>query len=166
MYEPFTYMMTSSNFPGCWPFVRGIHRSSLDSPHKGQWRGVLVFSFICAWTNGWVNNRDTCDLRRHCAHYDITVIGVMLSTGIVLTRNLDIVVFVVSLDINGFVAGALWLTWMTEIPAWIGHYIHYKNKITYSFPPERVLNPFNIDCALIFVYALKQMETRSGRLHA
>ena len=30
-------------------------------------------SLICAWTNGWVNNHDACDLRRHRAHYDVTV---------------------------------------------------------------------------------------------
>ena len=35
--------------------------------------GALVFSLICAWTNGWVNNRGACDLRRHCAHYDVMV---------------------------------------------------------------------------------------------
>ena len=29
--------------------------------------------FICAWTNDWVNNREAGDLRRHCAHYDVTV---------------------------------------------------------------------------------------------
>ena len=59
-------------FPRCWPFVRGIHRSSANSPHKGQWRGALMFSLICAWTNGWVNNRYAGDLRCHCAHYDVT----------------------------------------------------------------------------------------------
>ena len=30
-------------------------------------------SLIRAWTNGWVNNRDAVDLRRHRAHYDVTV---------------------------------------------------------------------------------------------
>ena len=47
------------HFPRYWPFVWGIHRS----PHKGQWRGALTFSLICAWTNSWVNNRDAGDLR-------------------------------------------------------------------------------------------------------
>ena len=32
-----------------------------------------MFSLICAWTNCWVHNRDTGDLRRHGAHYDVTV---------------------------------------------------------------------------------------------
>ena len=43
-------------------------------PTKGQWRGSL-FSLICVWKNGWVNNRDTDDLRRHRAHYDVTVMS-------------------------------------------------------------------------------------------
>ena len=64
--------MTSS-FPRYWPFVRGIHRSPVNFPHKGQWRGVLMFSLICAWINDWVNNREAGDLRRHRAHYDVTV---------------------------------------------------------------------------------------------
>ena len=39
------------HFPRYWPFVRGIHRSPVDSPHKGQWRGALM----CALINGWTN---------------------------------------------------------------------------------------------------------------
>ena len=39
------------HFPRNWSFVRGIHRSPLNSPHKGQWRGALMFSLICAWIN-------------------------------------------------------------------------------------------------------------------
>ena len=45
------------HFPRYWPFVRGIQRSPVNSPHKGQWRGALMLSLICAWINGWVNNR-------------------------------------------------------------------------------------------------------------
>ena len=30
--------------------------------------------WCCAWTNGWVNNGDGGDLRRHRAHYDVTVL--------------------------------------------------------------------------------------------
>ena len=44
------------HFPHCWSFVRGIHWSPVNSPHKGQWRRALMFSLICAWINGWVNN--------------------------------------------------------------------------------------------------------------
>ena len=51
----------------------GIHRSPVNSPHKGQWRGTLMFSLICVWINGWVNNRDDGDLRRYGVRYDVTV---------------------------------------------------------------------------------------------
>ena len=60
-------------FPRYWPFVWGIHRSPVNSTHKGQWRGALMFSLICAWINGWVNNGGTGDLRRPRAHYDVTL---------------------------------------------------------------------------------------------
>ena len=58
----------------------GIHRSSVNSPHKGQWSGALMFSLICAWINGWVNNREAGDLRCHGAHYDVTVMKCQYST--------------------------------------------------------------------------------------
>ena len=59
------------HFPRYWLFVWGIHRSPVNSPHKGKWRGALMFSLICAWTNRWVNNREAGDLRHHRAHHDV-----------------------------------------------------------------------------------------------
>ena len=47
--------------------------SPVNSPHKGQWRCALMFSLICARMNGWVNNREAGDLRRHQAHCDVIV---------------------------------------------------------------------------------------------
>ena len=61
-----------------WPFVRGIHRSPVNSPHKVQWRGALMFSLIYAQINDWVSNREAGDLRRHRAHYDVIVMKVVL----------------------------------------------------------------------------------------
>ena len=61
------------HFPRYWPFVWRIHRPSVNSPHKDQWRGALMLSLICTWINGWVNNREAGDLRRHRAHSDVTV---------------------------------------------------------------------------------------------
>ena len=61
------------HFPSYWPFVRGIHRSPANSPHKGQRRRALMFSLICAWINRWVSNREAGDLRRYRAHYDVIV---------------------------------------------------------------------------------------------
>ena len=51
----------------------GNSPSPVNFPHKGQWRGALMFSLICAWINRWVNNREAGDLRRHRAHYDVIV---------------------------------------------------------------------------------------------
>ena len=61
------------HFPRHWAFVRGIHRSPVNSPHRGQWYGALMISLICAYINGWVNNREAGDSGRHRAHYDVTV---------------------------------------------------------------------------------------------
>ena len=66
------------HFPCHWPFVQGIYRSPMNSPHKGQWRRALMFSLICAWINGWVDNREAGDLRRHRAHYDVTVMDLAI----------------------------------------------------------------------------------------
>ena len=61
------------HFPRNWPFVRGIHRSPVNSPHKGQWRGALMLSLVCVWINDWANNREACDLKSHRVHYDVIV---------------------------------------------------------------------------------------------
>ena len=61
------------HFPRYWPFVRGIHRSRVNSPNKGQWRGALMFSLFSVWINGWVNNREAGDLRRYRVHNDVIV---------------------------------------------------------------------------------------------
>ena len=75
MHEPNTHdaVIKWKHFPRYWPFVRIIHRSAVDSPHKCQWCGALMFSLIFAWTNGWTNNQDAGDLRRHSAHHDVNV---------------------------------------------------------------------------------------------
>ena len=78
-------------FPRYWSFVRGIHRSPVNSLHKGQRRGALMFSLISAWINGWQNKRETGDLRRHHhAHYDVIVMS--LSSGIYASVNWNIIV--------------------------------------------------------------------------
>ena len=61
------------HFPRYLPFVRGIHRLPVNSPHKDQWRAALMLSLICVWINCWVNNREAGDLRRHHGHYDVNV---------------------------------------------------------------------------------------------
>ena len=74
MQNPHDDVIKCKHFPRYCPFVWGIHRSPVNSPHKGQWRGALMFSLICVWINGWGNNCEAGDLRRHYADYDVTVI--------------------------------------------------------------------------------------------
>ena len=45
----------------------------VNSPHKGQWRGAMMFSLIYPWINDWVSNREAGALRRHRGHYDVIV---------------------------------------------------------------------------------------------
>ena len=61
-------------FPRYWLFVPWNHRSPVNSPHKCQWRGVLMYSLICAWINGWGTKREAGDLRHHRARYYVIVI--------------------------------------------------------------------------------------------
>ena len=63
------------HLPRYWPFLWGIHRSPVNSPHNGQWHGALIFYLICAWIKAWVNNIEAGDLRRHRTHYDVIVMG-------------------------------------------------------------------------------------------
>ena len=58
------------HFPRYWPFVQRVHWSPVNSPRKGQWRGALMFTLICAQINGW-GTRVAGDLRRHRDHYDV-----------------------------------------------------------------------------------------------
>ena len=60
-------------FPRYRPFVRRIHRSSVNSPHKSQWLGGLIFFSICAWSYRWANNGDAGDFRHHHAHFSVAV---------------------------------------------------------------------------------------------
>ena len=66
-------MMTLSNgnFSALLALCEG---SPVDSLYKGQWRGALIFSLICARTSCWSNNRNASDLRRRHTHNGVTVI--------------------------------------------------------------------------------------------
>ena len=68
------------HFPRYRPFVQGIHRSPVNSPHKGQWRGALMLSLTCVWINSWVSNHEAGDLRRYRAHYDVTLMAACRSS--------------------------------------------------------------------------------------
>ena len=89
-----------------WPFVRGIHRPPVNSPHKGQWRRALMFSLICVW----INNREAGDLRRNRAHYDV----IAMLSGSTMGRRW-----------NGWWK-MMWVMWVPNISSW--KYTHTIKK--------------------------------------
>ena len=64
------------DFQRCWPFVREFigHWLILLTKASDVELWCLHWSAPeCARTKGWVNNRDTGDLRRNHVHYDVIV---------------------------------------------------------------------------------------------
>ena len=65
------------------PFVRGIHRSPMDSLHKKQWCVAYMATLMSAW-NKLLDNQLSCrwfeTQWRQCNYYiDVTLMGVMVS---------------------------------------------------------------------------------------
>ena len=82
------------HFPRYWPFVRGIHRSTVNSPRKGRWRGGLMFCLTGIWILDWVNNREAGDSRRHGSHYDIVVMWLRISANEANLKRMFIYIFI------------------------------------------------------------------------
>ena len=79
--DPHDDVINWKHFPRYWPFVRRIHRSPVNSPHKGQWRGALMFSLICGLNKrlskqswGWWFETQSLLLWRHCNVHGIVVV--------------------------------------------------------------------------------------------
>ena len=73
------------HFPRNWPFVRGIHRSPGNSPHKGQWRGgtgefpTQMASYAELWCFLWSASEFGAGYsRRDRAHYDVIAMVICL----------------------------------------------------------------------------------------
>ena len=123
------------HFPPYWPFVGGIHRSPVNSPHNGQWRGALVFSLICAWINGWVNNRDAGDLRRNRAHYDVIVMPILTIFGLVALMNHPIST---CCHILFGIPRGNWFQYLTHL-YYTGYDISFHAVICFILSPEPIL---------------------------
>ena len=54
---------------------------------------LLMFSLICTWLHGWVNNHKAGDLRRHYAHYDVTVMITFQPVSCVFQENKIVIPF-------------------------------------------------------------------------
>ena len=91
------------HFPRYWPFARGIYRPLVVPLTKGLWRGALRFSLICAWKKRLHNNRDAGNLRRHRAHYDVTVMWFVVISNepqTVLTRLWLLCFVLIGMNLN------------------------------------------------------------------
>ena len=112
------------HFPRYWTFVRGIHRSPVNSPHKGQWRQ-------------WVNNREAGDLRRNPALYDVIVMyrlkGAFWSlASTTVMHSTDSIWFLWAADSSSL----FYQYGLTIIPAWIINRKPSKvwDEVAYLFP--------------------------------
>ena len=71
-----------------------------------------VFFIICAWTNGWVNNRYAGDLRCHHTHYNVIIMWCGSSVG--LTDEISVI----------------HAAWLKFIPSrWNTHYFQSKLRL-------------------------------------
>ena len=73
--------MTWKRFPYYWTFVKAIHQSPVDCPHKQPVIQALMFPLMLAWTNGWTNSQVANYLRHHDVHCDVTVMRTDVITG-------------------------------------------------------------------------------------
>ena len=71
IHDPYLYMRRHQmeTFSPSLALCAGNSPVTGEFPYKGQWRGALIFSLICAW----INNGEAGDLRRHRAHYEVIV---------------------------------------------------------------------------------------------
>ena len=104
--------MTSSNgniFPDTGPLWGEFTSHRWIPLTKAGDVELWCFFFICAWTNGWVSNRDADDLRRHRAHYDVTVMNATTA----ITMVADVLVAGVQI---GARLPPCWLTYDLTVP--------------------------------------------------
>ena len=118
----------------------------LDIPHKSQWREALMFSLICAWINGWVNNGEAGDSRRHRAHYYVTVMSKEKGDKASLKKGVDLEEKLLTFQLD-CAAGGPTILWAATSGALISTWFNFDSsrdkqsynqqnvgQITYPFP--------------------------------
>ena len=70
IYSPHDDAIKHKHFPRYWPFVREIHRSPVDSPHKGHnaelWSDVRLNKQMSKQSRCWWFVTPSCPLWLHC----------------------------------------------------------------------------------------------------
>ena len=72
------HMMTSSN-GNIFRVTGPLCVSPVNSPQRGQWHRALIFSLICAWINGSVNNREAGESSAYRSYDDDVIMVAMAS---------------------------------------------------------------------------------------
>ena len=144
--------------------MRGIHRSPVNSPHKGQWRGALTFSLICAWIKDWVNNREAGDLTRHRAHYEAILMVSCKSEQIaVISHDWHSVSLASRLFHQHFVRTII--KEKSKI-----HYTgnsHHKRPVMWNtFPCHDVIMIFDLSTSTCLVFGVSEKTMPNGWTHA
>ena len=115
----------------------------------GHWRGALMFSLICDRANGWTNNKDTGDLRRHRAHYDAIVMNIVTDDGLATwgSRPKSSMIFIMILD-------SFWdphtKVWIYLIRVRILHYCINMNYMVMSTMMIDINRPMETRCSAFF----------------
>ena len=113
-------------------FVQEIHRSLVNSPHKGQWCGALTFSLIEAWLNVWANNHEAGDLRCHCAH-DVTVMSCCVQYYSILENDIWRVIVITQMH------GKIRLT-LLKNQIWLREHTSTWSSFVYTYWPSTTIN--------------------------
>ena len=134
-----------------------------NSP-ASQWRGALVFSFFCAWTNGWVNNRDASDFKRHRARYDVTV---MLAESPCSNKTIGQNRYILFMHYNAsnhrqldcLFNNFLGLTTMKTSKLSVAGSLWGNPPVIKGFPPKRASNADHVSVPCLFMLKITDLAT-------
>ena len=115
------------HFPRYWPFVRGIHRSPVNSPHKGQWRWRTFDVYFDLHLNKRLSKQSWCWwFETLSSPYDVT-----LMSNFKLMWWSDFHTFVFSFLISGSLHSP-WSDWSAQsyLQGLVSRHIEYIPKDT------------------------------------
>ena len=132
-------------FPRYWPFVRGIHRSPVNSPHKGQWRGALMF-FLSY-------------LRRIRAHYTVTVMRHVEKDPMGITDTIKTTLVFTKRDHPHGYWGKAWIRNVIHIEPWgvitCSNFNGCIANLPLTFEPHFIITFYWNERMQILIHALK-----------
>ena len=131
---------------------------TVNYPHKGQWHGALMFSLICAWIDGCVNNHKAGDLRRHHTHFDTIVmysIIFTMSQTCIMSTHVEVCLYRGWSNLHepsNLIIPTAGTSWKQEIWMWLMDVINIKERFVsvigtgcftnVSWPLQNMLSKF------------------------